>query len=381
MSRYAFDGSSELLSREALRCLANALFLRPPVRQTFIDLGYAGRTADKYARIDSFENEFLCARILLVITYETKLDYRVLIEEQALAESLSRSLDRHASSSSSDSEEMALSEALKLTYNLLHNSQALAARFTDLLPKLLTLLVRLSTPGDISPNASIRHLINVLMISDLAPPSLFPPANPNEYVDPLIDALEGMVKATPEQELDAVASPVSTLLRRILEIAPVAVKQSMQLRLLPTATDRHKPLGRSATLSSRLLRLSVSGFTPLLRDSIPHLLFELSDSNAEQFVNNVGYGYASGFLTNNNIPAPAPHKETNSGDGDDVNFITGQYLRDQPQDHQNPMTDDEKMREAERLFVLFERMKKTGVMGVQNPVEEAVQSGKFEEIE
>jgi Guanine nucleotide exchange factor synembryn len=43
------------------------------------------------------------------------------------------------------------------------------------------------------------------------------------------------------------------------------------------------------------------------------------------------------------------------------------------------MTDEEKEREAERLFVLFERMEKLGV--AQNPVRSMQQSGRFEELD
>jgi hypothetical protein len=44
------------------------------------------------------------------------------------------------------------------------------------------------------------------------------------------------------------------------------------------------------------------------------------------------------------------------------------------------MTQEEKEREAERLFVLFERLKATGVMDVVNPVEQAYRSGRIQEL-
>lgn len=43
-------------------------------------------------------------------------------------------------------------------------------------------------------------------------------------------------------------------------------------------------------------------------------------------------------------------------------------------------TDEEKEREAERLFVLFERLKKNGVIKVNNPVEVWQQEGKFDQM-
>ncbi|KAK3331398.1 guanine nucleotide exchange factor synembryn-domain-containing protein [Apodospora peruviana] len=39
------------------------------------------------------------------------------------------------------------------------------------------------------------------------------------------------------------------------------------------------------------------------------------------------------------------------------------------------MTDEEKEREAERLFVLFERLRATGVVNVENPVAQAMRTG------
>jgi len=44
------------------------------------------------------------------------------------------------------------------------------------------------------------------------------------------------------------------------------------------------------------------------------------------------------------------------------------------------MTPEEKEREAERLFVLFERLKATGVVDVRNPVEEALREGRIQEV-
>lgn len=39
------------------------------------------------------------------------------------------------------------------------------------------------------------------------------------------------------------------------------------------------------------------------------------------------------------------------------------------------MTDEEKELEAEKLFVLFDRLEKTGM--VQNPIRKAIQEGKL----
>lgn len=68
-------------------------------------------------------------------------------------------------------------------------------------------------------------------------------------------------------------------------------------------------------------------------------------------------------------------------DGKEINPVTGQRRDMEPQDPGPEMTDEEKEREAERLFVLFERLKATGVVNIVNPVEQALQEGRFEEVD
>ncbi len=74
-------------------------------------------------------------------------------------------------------------------------------------------------------------------------------------------------------------------------------------------------------------------------------------------------------------------KVTTTVDGQEINPITGQRRDMEPRDEGPEMTDEEKEREAEKLFVLFERLKATGVVEVVNPVETAVREGRFEEVE
>ena len=47
LSRYAFDQSDLPTSQEALRCIANALLLKPNTRQILVDLEYAPKAATK----------------------------------------------------------------------------------------------------------------------------------------------------------------------------------------------------------------------------------------------------------------------------------------------------------------------------------------------
>lgn len=100
---------------------------------------------------------------------------------------------------------------------------------------------------------------------------------------------------------------------------------------------------------------------PSTREHISSLLFEVSNSNPEEFVHNVGYGYASGLLLSRNIQlTQSAFEKLSVSPGSDerpINPITGQALASEPEvkDPLGDMTDEEKEREAERLFVLFER--------------------------
>lgn len=62
-----------------------------------------------------------------------------------------------------------------------------------------------------------------------------------------------------------------------------------------------------------------------------------------------------------------------------VNPITGAYYdtSDKGKEGEVQMSEDDKLREAEKLYVLFERMEKTGVMGVENPIKKAQKEGKL----
>lgn len=165
--------------------------------------------------------------------------------------------------------------------------------------------------------------------------------------------------------------------------------------------ERDKPLGRGDSISARLLNLTTAALAPKARVLAGHLLYQLSDSDASKFITNAGYGFASGFLVSNGIPVPQEALDKNAKlDGTPINPVTGQTLEAEERD-QTPlaeMTDEMKEREAERLFVLFERyvlidvgtpevsaddpcrLKKTGIVDVKNPVQVAMEEGRFQEL-
>ena len=94
----------------------------------------------------------------------------------------------------------------------------------------------------------------------------------------------------------------------------------------------------------------------------------------------VGYGNVAGFLFNKGILSAPPPPAGGAGapestpDGTPINPITGVAQRNDPAPQ---MTDEEKEREAEKLFVLFDRLERSGAIDPnQNPIRKAIASGK-----
>ena len=202
---------------------------------------------------------------------------------------------------------------------------------------------------------------------------LFPRTDEKCNVNRLISILEVAVRAYKEEQLENLATPLLTLLRRVYELAAPQVAAHMKALLLPANEERAQPLGDADTLAGRLLRLSTSAAAPNVRESTSSLLFELSDKDATSFVRNVGYGFASGFLMTHDLPVPEnalegwstgetgessaedPGEKVTKVNGMEINPVTGQRRDMEPAAPGPEMTDAEKEREAEKLFVLFER--------------------------
>ena len=272
-------------------------------------------------------------------------------------------------------DEMALSETLKLLFNITQFYPHRAETFTKSIPHILKILSRTKIPHPpLQPpvNYLINSLINLDLEGKTSPQStvnpLFPRFDPNCNADRLTNILDAAVCNYEAETLEQVATPLVTLLRSIYSFAPEGVKEQMRSLLLPSEDERDRPLGRSETLSSRLLTLTTTTVAPTLRDSISNMLYELSDKDQNTFVRNVGYGFASGFFVAHKMPLiPGTAAEAWStkegksrfeyptGTVSEVNPITGQRLDMEPVDTGPELSLEEKEREAERLFVLFDR--------------------------
>ncbi|THV45178.1 hypothetical protein BGAL_0520g00020 [Botrytis galanthina] len=409
LSKHAFNSPSKTTSRNALRCLANALLLKPDTRQILVSLGYDERACallkDRTASVD---DEFLLSRIIFLTTYGTTINIENLIDQCHLADTISHNIANHDKlhgtkqkkvKQSDPMEDMALAESLKLLFNITHFCPQRNSSFSQALPHILSILHKIETIPNAPLDPPIAQLVNTLINIPLEDPgnvnALFPKGSPNLNVEKFLKLLDHSINKYKDEELEQLVSPLLTLIRKVYEIGPSDVHQFMQTRLLPSDKDREQPVGRGESLSARLIQLSTSPMAPQVRESISALLFELSDKDASTFVQNLGYGFASGFLFQHNVPIPenafeAWSTENDKGNGKTrpsqdsgkaVNPITGQLLEAEEKIDLPEMSQEEKEREAERLFVLFERLKKNGIITATNPMEEALQQGRFEELE
>lgn len=259
-------------------------------------------------------------------------------------------------------DELALTDTLKLTYLVASRNAKLAEIFSPSLPHMFTILNRADIPAK-PLDEVVGQLINCISVLDneggkvkqLEDSIIFPTTNENGIVDKLIKVLDKTISVYSPAELESRAIPLLYILTVICEKAPNGPREHMKRILLPESEDRSQPIGQSDTLPSKLLETTKSPYSQL-RILIFELMFVLSDRDAETLTKNIGYGYASGFLATRGMEVPKMGGTGESGGLDpEINPITGQKWSAEPQDTGPPMTREEKEREAERLFVLFER--------------------------
>lgn len=340
----------------------------------FVNLGYEAKAVDQL-RNDNRDDEFLVSRLIFLTTYNTSVDLHKLIDEHCLADAIAENLKRHArrldvrvaaKSKVDPMEDMALVETLKLLFNVTRFCEDRVASFSGALSPIITLLLRLDVPSPGKPlDPPFSPLVNALMnlkLNDQGSQTLlFPQDEPSALVNRLIELLDLSTKHYPDSELEQVVTPLICVITSVYEQAPENIRELMRQKLLPTEKDRQGVLGKGDSLTARLLRNSNNITAIEFAKATSQLLFDLSDKNATTFVQNVGYGYASGFLFQHNIAVPESAKEGHSVGGSQgstgraVNPITGQFLDTENLPELPEMTDEEKEREAERLFVLFER--------------------------
>lgn len=151
--------------------------------------------------------------------------------------------------------------------------------------------------------------------------------------------------------------------------------------------DRSKPLDKGTSTTARLIGFLHAITLPNIRQTVSDLFFVLCDEDgnvkkvhsllnydtnclrlhaAEKLVTYLGYGHTAGYLHQRGLVPSLPASSSSStSNTPHINPITGEYDKQSAEDEWNKLTDEEKEREAEKLFVLFERLNRTGVISVR----------------
>ena len=388
LGHYGFGRYPRSTCREALRCIANALLLIPQCQNYFAELGFLPKAAEDL-KLQEDEDEFLLSRILFLMTYNKPTDFEKVADKYDIPGSIMQNVNRHARTADqlamNTIATAALSDSLKLLFNVIHAFPKYSSVFRPIVPDILKVIS--ATPIPKPPlQPPLVWKLNALASVDLAKrDGLEGDQEVSEMLavlPRLVEILDSSLRGYRPTQLDTSLIPLITILRSMIATGDDSLKVQLKEDLLPKDSERDLPLGQTSTLASRLLRLTTQPGLVNLPEAVSALLFELSDKDASAFVKNVGYGYAAGYLMTHKIPIPEDIQRPSSSRGDvPFNPITGQRLDREPVVDMPEMSQEEKEREAERLFVLFERLRATGVVDVQNPVHQAQQQGRFEEVD
>lgn len=209
--------------------------------------------------------------------------------------------------------------------------------------------------------------------------------------DPDDPEIRTRCKAESSDTLDDMLSPLVVLITKLC-IADEGSRSRVRHWIVPDDLDRSSPLEERPDIPGKCLRLLSCVYHPRLKDAVGELLFAIADSDGRIFIFSprfssnlflfiastlcslVGYGNVAGFLFHKgffNAPSRNSNIPTSTSSGESINPITGTIVK--PTEGV-PMTDEEKEREAEKLFVLFDRLEKTGAIPPeQNPMRKAMQ--------
>lgn len=218
-------------------------------------------------------------------------------------------------------------------------------------------------------------------------------AFPQKTLDVLEDVLDAYLPypTKPDDELlqgldlDETLAPVLALLGKA-GAGCEEMRAYMRERLLPADLDRSSDAGslesRPGMLGS-LLRLMQCSTHPACCDTAGELLWNLCTADAALLSHEIGYGNAAGLLFQKGISQPPPAHITEmptASSKPDVAPARSAHLRES--ERRNPitsivpaadtsspadgMTAEEREREAERLFVLFDRMEKNPVISARS---------------
>lgn len=416
----ATDDVDTPVSREALKCLSNCLLQQGASLEAFEKNEGVVALLRRLKKTDSgaytTDCIFLYVRLLFLCTVNRKQAVTDVIDKYGGIEILSNCLrdnlnavlrpkDDAASEITLDgttfSTTNVVSEVLKIVFSLQHHYQPTAdedrAKLESFLPSAIRILKEYPLPRPLPLCPPISHAVHSLLNYPIQPlrDIWFPNGDCElairlvtilkqslEYLIPVTGKTDGSVTDPDEigkPDTDDVLPPLVIVMSNIANDSEEAC-DVLKKACLPGASERALPVDKGIALSAQLIRLLTAVRFSKLKDTVGSLLYSVCDKDASKFVEAVGYGNAAGFLVMNNIPLPNPQSNGTEGSSSrPFDAITGQYLDSAARANAElaAMTDEEKEREAERLFVLFERLNQTGVITAKNPVGEAIREGRI----
>lgn len=241
------------------------------------------------------------------------------------------------------------SASLRLLASLASRYEAQSHLFLESVSPVLEMLLKVTVKSPpLEPPVSL--LVNCLPVLPVQKQSTIS----TEAIDKLIEILNSCISFYGTEENGMEFLPLLFGLRRIAQSEASEAKARLKNALIPTDEDRTLPLGKGETLPHKTLHMANTSMHPEVREVIMSLFFELSGQDASQFVHNVGFGNAAGYLSSQGIEISQKDLGAEATNAQ-VNPITGQKMDSESEPILPEMTDEEKEREAERLFVLFER--------------------------
>ncbi|KAF9201346.1 hypothetical protein BGZ49_008394 [Haplosporangium sp. Z 27] len=437
-------------SKEALKCLANALLLKPSTRPIFERLEGHGQCSLLMKRSNlSSESQFLFSRILFLVTIDSTSIVKSLMNDHNAVANLGVVLKTQLTRSPDGTmfnQTMVLSEALKYLFNLMivdpkieradeatlseqEKTRVSGERFQSLLPTIVSILTTIPPPSPNPLEPPHSHAIHVLLNFPISSSALLISRSQQAALLEVLtrildDTLKHSLNSDEEAstaglsngtELDEIVPPLVIVLTNIASAGGEG-RAVLKAKLLPDDIDRSNPLEKGDSFTARLVRRMTSIRFTHIRETVSQLLFVLCDENPDTFTRYVGYGNAAGFLLNKNLGVPSSvsgahveeiddDEEDNDKDGEQdatkkesktkttssktknsngssssppplnkaINPITGAYYPDPSsiRTAMADMTEEEKEEEAGRLLDMFDKMRRTGVMDVQNPALEA----------
>ncbi|KAL2315888.1 Synembryn-like protein C3E7.04c [Schizosaccharomyces pombe] len=174
------------------------------------------------------------------------------------------------------------------------------------------------------------------------------------------------------------------------------IKQNLSMLLFPTNDDRKQSLQKGKSFRCLLLRLLTIPIVEPIGTYYASLLNELCDGDSQQIARIFGAGYAMGISQHSEtMPFPSPlskaaspvfQKNSRGQENTEENNlaidpITGSMCTNRNKSQRLELSQEEKEREAERLFYLFQRLEKNSTIQVTNPIQQAVNSGLYEKLD